>query len=65
MPNPDFSENFNSRKDSSKGHKENTSGSMGSIKEKTASWGKLPGKTGPNRSAGVTKLKTYAKSEGV
>ena len=65
MANPDFGEDFNKRKDTSTGHTDNTSGSMGKVKEKTASWGKLPGKTGPGRGAGVTKLKTFAKADGI
>lgn len=40
-------------------------GPSASINEKTAAWGALPGKTGPNRSAGVPKLKTFPKSEGI
>jgi hypothetical protein len=35
------------------------------VTEKTASWPGLPGKSGPNRSAGVTKLKIHARSEGL
>ena len=33
--------------------------------EKTAAWAGLPGKTGPNRSAGVKRARIYPKSEGV
>ena len=33
--------------------------------EKTAGWGGLPGKAGPNRSAGVKKARTHPKSEGL
>ena len=32
---------------------------------KTANWPGLPGKSGPNRSAGVKKTKTYATSTGL
>ena len=35
------------------------------VTEKTADWGGLPGKSGPDRSNGVEKLKTDAKSEGL
>ncbi len=35
------------------------------VKEATAAWGDLPGKSGPDRSAGVKKLKTQAKSKGI
>ena len=36
-----------------------------SVNEKTASWPGLPGKTGPDRSAGVKKLKCHPKQEGL
>ena len=32
---------------------------------KTAAWPGLPGKSGPNRSNGVPKIKAYPKSEGI
>lgn len=32
---------------------------------RTASWPGLPGKSGPERSAGVTKVKTNPRSEGI
>ncbi|MCP4900116.1 MAG: hypothetical protein GY906_24360 [bacterium] len=32
---------------------------------RTANWGGLPGKTGPNRSAGIPKVKIHATSEGL
>ncbi len=35
------------------------------VNERTASWPGLPGKTGPNRSAGVKKLKTHPMSKGL
>ena len=42
------------------------SGSMSSsLNEKTAAWPSLPGKSGPDRSGGVKKLKVCAKSEGL
>ncbi len=41
-------------------------GSMSSsLNEKTAAWPGLPGKSGPDRSNGVKKLKTHPKSEGL
>ena len=40
-------------------------GGRGSVTEKTASWPGLPGKAGPNRSAGTPKAKVYPKSEGL
>ncbi len=35
------------------------------VNEDTASWGDLPGKSGPDRSNGVKKLKTQATSKGI
>ena len=35
------------------------------VNERTASWGGLPGKSGPGRSNGVPKLEIYAKSDGI
>lgn len=40
-------------------------GPQGSVNEKSINWPGLPGKSGPNRSAGVKKAKVYAKSEGL
>ena len=39
--------------------------SNASFPEKTANWPDVPGKKGPNRSAGVKKAKVYAQSKGV
>lgn len=35
------------------------------VNERTANWPGLPGKTGPNRSAGVKKLKIHPFSKGL
>ncbi len=35
------------------------------VNERTAAWPGLPGKTGPDRSAGVKKLKIYPTSKGL
>lgn len=35
------------------------------FKEKTAAWPGLPGKSGPNRSAGVKRAKVYPSSQGL
>ena len=40
-------------------------GPSATVKEGTAGWGGLPGKSGPNRSGGVIKVKQYPKSEGL
>lgn len=37
----------------------------GGMTEKTANWPGLPGKSGPNRSGGTPKAKTYPKSAGL
>lgn len=36
-----------------------------SMPERTANWPGTPGKSGPNRSAGVTKVKQFPKSSGL
>ena len=41
-------------------------GDKGSVSEgKGVNWPGLPGKAGPNRSAGVKKVKTHHKSKGI
>lgn len=65
MPNPDFNQDFNNRRHSAKPPPNNSPGSGVPSTEKTAAWSLGPGKKGPNRSGGTTKLKTYAKQEGV
>jgi hypothetical protein len=51
---------------SGNGAKTGAQGSKDDVKsESTASWPGLPGKAGPDRSAGVEKVKTTVKSEGV
>lgn len=37
----------------------------GSFKESVPNWAGLPGKTGPDRSAGVKKLKTHPQQKGL
>ena len=66
MPNPDFSENkrgLGGR--ASKPPPTGTRLTTPKFTEKTAAWGGLPGKTGPNRSAGVKKIRAHPKSEGL
>jgi hypothetical protein len=58
--------NPNRKRPNHSGHKENKKGHMGgTFSEKCPYWPKVPGKTGPNRSNGVTKAKIYPKSEGI
>ena len=65
MSNPDFNDDPNKRRDNGPKFKDNKPGPMGKVKEKTASWPGLPGKTGPDRGFGVKKLKTYPSSKGI
>lgn len=63
MPNKDFNDMIDNK---SSGEKTGVRGSKSdSMNEKTAAWPGLPGKTGPDRSNGVQKVKTTAKSEGI
>lgn len=65
MSNPDFNDDVNKRRHSAKPPPTSTPGKPGKMKEKTASWGGLPGETGPNRSGGVKPAKIHPKSEGL
>ena len=57
---------FNSTTNSTKPPPTGKSGSKAtSLDETTADWPGLPGKSGPDRSNGVKKVKTNAKSEGI
>ncbi len=60
MPNPD-AQNLNQPKKFTRAK----AGPAGAVNERTANWPGLPGKSGPNRSAGVKKVKIHAKSEGL
>lgn len=63
MPNKDFNNMINKN---SSGVKTGVRGSKSdTVNESGPSWPSLPGKTGPDRSAGVQKVKTSAKSEGI
>ena len=67
MSNPDFSENKRglggrARKPPPTGTRSTTAPKF---TEKTAAWPGLPGSTGPNRSAGVKKIRAHPKSEGL
>lgn len=67
MPNPIHNNMHGANRKGGQGPSPQASGSSPklSMPEKTANWGGLPGKTGPNRSGGVKKLKVYPKSEGI
>ncbi len=63
MPNKDFNNMINKN---STGAKTGARGSKSdTVNESTVNWPGVPGKTGPDRSAGVEKVKTSAKSDGI
>ena len=65
MPNPD-SGNLDSKLGNTPPvFKRKPRGKEPAFVEKTANWPGLAGKTGPERSAGVKKLKTQATSQGL
>ena len=65
MPNPDFRDFDNQLGNKAKGFKRSTPAKSAAFKVGTANWPGLAGKSGPNRSAGVKKLKIHATSEGL
>lgn len=65
MANNYHSQNSNVKNKGHGGVKPPSPGKSMSFVEKTAGWGGLPGKSGPNRSNGVKKAKAYVKSEGI
>ncbi|MES0339864.1 MAG: hypothetical protein ABUK15_07395 [Anaerolineales bacterium] len=65
MPNPDSGNLPSALANSPPKFKRKSSGSQGTVNEKTANWQGLPGKSGPNRSAGVKKLKVHPMSKGL
>ena len=66
MPNPDFNQDFNGRKQSSPAKRKDFGGKGIGFNESTAGWGDLPGKTQPkNRGKGTPRAKTHPKSKGI
>jgi hypothetical protein len=67
MANPRFSNVAPTRGKNGKGPgmAKTAPGAKADMPMKTAAWPGLPGKTGPNRSNGVAKIKAYPKSEGI
>lgn len=66
MANPDYSEDFNKRKQASSAKRKTFHGSDIGFNESTANWGGLPGKTQPkDRSGGTPKVKIYPQSKGL
>lgn len=68
MSNPDFSE-IESRKVLGNAAKPPPTGvrskDRGTVMEKVANWGGLPGKTGPDRSDGTKKVKAHPVTKGI
>lgn len=65
MANPRFSKTAPSRGTDGKAKQPGGGTSKAEMPMKTAAWPGLPGKSGPNRSNGVPKIKAYPKSEGI
>lgn len=65
MPNPDSGNLQSKLGNTPPKFKRGPKGPQGTVNEKTANWQGLPGKSGPNRSAGVKKLKIHAMSKGL
>lgn len=65
MPNPDSGNLDSKLGNTPPKFKRKASAKAVSVNEKTASWPGLPGKSGPNRSAGVKRLKIHATAKGL
>ena len=65
MPNPDSGNLDSALGNKPPVFKRKSRGKAPSVVEKTANWPGLPGKSGPNRSAGVKKLKIHPSSQGL
>ena len=65
MPNPDSGNLESQLGNRPAKFKRKAGGKPAAVTEKTANWPGLPGKTGPNRTAGVKKVKTHPHSEGL
>lgn len=65
MANPDFRDFDTEHGNKAKVFRRPKGGPNAEVVEKTANWPGLPGKTGPNRSAGVKRIRQHPKSEGL
>ncbi len=65
MPNPDSGNLETQLGNTPPKFKRKAGAKVATVNERTANWPGLPGKTGPDRSAGVKKLKAYAMSKGL
>lgn len=62
MPNKDFNDMIHKN---STGKKTGVRGTKANVKENSVNWPGLPGKAGPDRSAGDKKVKTHNTSKGI
>ena len=66
MPNPDFREDFNQRKQASPAKRKTFGGKGIGFNESVANWGGLPGKMQPkDRGKGTPNAKIYPQSKGL
>ncbi len=65
MPNPDSGNLESALGNTPPKFKRKPRGQSAGVKENTANWPGLPGKSGPNRSAGVKKVKIHPISRGI
>ncbi len=65
MPNPDSGNSDSALGNTPPKFKRNAPAPAANVNERTAAWPGLPGPTGPNRAAGVKKLKIHPTSQGL
>ena len=65
MPNPDSGNTDSKLGNTPPKFNRRASAPAAKVNEKTANWPSLPGKSGPNRAAGVKKLKIHPTSQGL
>ena len=65
MPNPDSGNLKSTLGNRPPKFKRKAGAKAAAVNEKTANWAGLPGKAGPDRSAGVKKLKQFPTSTGI
>ncbi len=65
MPNPDSGNTDSKLGNTPPVFKRKKGGGSGSVNVKTAAWPGLPGKSGPDRSAGIKKVKIHPSSVGL
>ncbi len=65
MPNPDSGNSDSKLGNTPPKFKRGAKAGSAKINERTVNWPGLPGKTGPDRAAGVKKLKIHPTSQGL